>query len=120
MPHRRRRLCIDQAAPPALPPFAEKTYLLGYQVFLENGKLQDAWLLASAAVQHRPEAMDWRERLAQTSEWTGRQPQALQHWLALARRTGSAAAGGFMTQGMREHRAFVLIAMINRRKRKHS
>lgn len=82
----------DQAAPPALPPFDEKTYLLGYQVFLENGKLQDAWLLASAAVQHRPEAMDWRERLAQTSEWTGRQPQALQHWLALARRTGSDAA----------------------------
>ena len=40
----------DQAAPPALPPFDEKTYLLGYQVFLENGKLQDAWLLASAAV----------------------------------------------------------------------
>lgn len=39
-------------------------------------------------------AMDWRERLAQTSEWTGHQPQALQHWLVLARRTGTASLPG--------------------------
>ncbi len=32
----------------------------------------------------------------------------------------STAAGGVMTQGMRDHRAFVLVAMINRRKRKSS
>lgn len=77
---------------PALPRFDEKTYLLGYQVFLENGNLQDAWLLANAAVQHRPDSMDWRERLAQISEWTDRQPLALQQWLAIARHTGSDAA----------------------------
>lgn len=87
-----RSPALRVADTPALPRFDEKTYLLGYQVFLENGNLQDAWLLANAAVQHRPEAMDWRERLAQISEWTGRQPQALQHWLVLARRTGSDAA----------------------------
>lgn len=73
-------------------PFDEKTYLLGYQVFLENGNAEDAWQLAHTAVAQHPQDTAWRERLAQTSEWTGRQPLALQQWLHLAQSTDQESA----------------------------
>lgn len=73
--------------PPGLP-FDDKTYQLGYEVFLENRNLEDAWRVASAAVQQSPGDMAWRERLAQVSEWSGRQQLALDNWLALAQATG--------------------------------
>ena len=76
----------DTKAGPGLP-FDEKTYSLGYSVFLENKNLEDAWLLARAAVQQSPQNMVWRERLAQTSEWTLRLELALENWLVLARKT---------------------------------
>ena len=73
-------------------PFDDKTYALGYVVFLENRNLEDAWLVARAAVQQSPHDMVWRERLAQVSEWTLRLEMALENWLILARRTQKDAA----------------------------
>ena len=80
------------AAPPAAPhlpaaPFDDKVYTLGYDVFLENRKLEDAWAVAQAAVQQNPNNIVWRERLARVSEWTARPQIALQNWLAVARQT---------------------------------
>ena len=81
----------DTKAGPGLP-FDDKTYTLGYSVFLENRNLEDAWLVARAAVQQAPHNMVWRERMAQVSEWTLRLEVALEHWLVLARRTQKDAA----------------------------
>lgn len=95
--HPARRLAlpvVDQQTarrPPALP-FDDKTYSLGYEVFLENRKLEDAWAIATAAVRHNPADMRWRERLAQVSEWTQRPAVALENWLVLARRTDQESA----------------------------
>ncbi|MDY0105478.1 MAG: tetratricopeptide repeat protein [Giesbergeria sp.] len=90
------RVVVQKAAPvaktgPGLP-FDDKTYTLGYTVFLENQNLEDAWLVARAAVQQSPQDMAWRERLAQVSEWTQRLGMALEHWLVLARKTQKTAA----------------------------
>ena len=68
-------------------PFDDKTYELGYQVFLENRNLEDAWRVAAAAVHQAPGNMVWRERLAQVAEWSGRQQVALDNWLAIAQAT---------------------------------
>lgn len=67
--------------------FDNKTYTLGYEVFLESGNLDDAWLVAQAAVRQAPTDMVWRERLAKVSDWTQRGAIALEHWLVLARTT---------------------------------
>ena len=79
-----------QSAPtpkaPALP-FDDKAFSLGYEVFLENGKPEDAWAVANAAVQQQPSSLVWRERLARVSEWTERPVQALEQWLVIARQT---------------------------------
>lgn len=83
-----------QPAPSATPSLAfdDKTYSLGYLVFLENGNLEDAWALAQAAVRQQPGHMQWRQRLAEVSEWTGRLPQALENWLPVAQHTNQAIA----------------------------
>lgn len=68
-------------------PFDDKTYTLGYEVFLENKKLGDAWKVAASAVRQVPENLLWRERLARVAEWTQRPAMALDNWLHLARQT---------------------------------
>ena len=75
-----------EKAGPGLP-FDDKIYTLGYQVFLENRNLEDAWLVAKSAVQQAPNDLAWRERLAQVAEWTQRSDVALQNWLVIARAT---------------------------------
>ena len=75
-----------EKAGPGLP-FDDKIYTLGYQVFLENSNLEDAWLVAKSAVQQAPNDLAWRERLAQVAEWTQRSDVALQNWLVIARAT---------------------------------
>ena len=64
--------------------FNDKIYTLGYEVFLENRKLEDAWLVANSAVRQVPNNKTWRERLARVSEWTGRPQIALENWVKLA------------------------------------
>ena len=68
-------------------PFDDKIFTLGYEVFLENRKLDDAWQIASAAVRQVPEDIVWRERLARVSEWSGHPEIALENWLTVARQT---------------------------------
>lgn len=77
---------VDRSNGPQLP-FDDKAYTLGYEVFLENRKLEDAWKVAASAVRQSPEDMAWRERLAKVAEWTSRPEMALEHWWHLARQT---------------------------------
>ena len=65
--------------------FDNKAYTLGYEVFVENGKLEDAWVVAKSAVRQAPEDLVWCERLARVSEWTGRPQVALFYWLKVAK-----------------------------------
>lgn len=81
-----RTAAAGKRASPGLP-FDDKTYQLGYEVFLENRNLEDAWRVADAAVRQAPQNMVWRERLAQVSEWSGRPQVALDNWLAIAQAT---------------------------------
>ncbi|MFN3375165.1 MAG: tetratricopeptide repeat protein [Burkholderiaceae bacterium] len=78
-----------QPREPAAPglPFDDRIYTLGYEVFLENGKQEDAWAVAHAAVRQQPDSLLWRERLARVSDWTQRPDVALEHWLYVAQKT---------------------------------
>lgn len=69
-------------------PFDDRIYTLGFEVFLENRKLNDAWKVAASAVRQAPDNLAWRERLAQVAEWTGRPRQALENWLYVAQHGG--------------------------------
>ena len=73
-------------------PFDDRIYTLGYEAFLDNRNLEDAWKVAASAVRQTPDNAVWRKRLAQISEWTGRPQVALEHWQYLARATGSGEA----------------------------
>lgn len=64
--------------------FDNKAYTIGYEVFVENGKLEDAWVIAKSAVRQAPDDLVWCERLARVSEWTGRPQVALLYWLKVA------------------------------------
>lgn len=68
--------------------FDDRIFTLGYEVFLENRKLEDAWQVASAAVRQAPDDLAWRARLARVAEWTARPQVALDNWLKIARATG--------------------------------
>lgn len=85
------RPVADVVPPPGGPrlPFDDRIYSLGFEVFLANRKLEDAYRVAASAVRQAPEDIAWRKRLAQVSEWTTRPKEALEHWLILAQRTGS-------------------------------
>ncbi len=70
-------------------PFNDRIYTLGFEAFLDNKKLDDAWKVAASAVRQAPDNLVWRERLAKVSEWSGRPRTALENWRYLARATGS-------------------------------
>lgn len=73
-------------------PFDDRIYTLGFEAFLDNRKIDDAWKVAASAVQQAPEHALWRERLAKVSEWSGRPQTALKNWLILARQSNSEEA----------------------------
>ncbi|MGE5387086.1 MAG: tetratricopeptide repeat protein [Betaproteobacteria bacterium] len=73
-------------------PFNDRIYTLGFEAFLDNKKLDDAWKVAASAVRQAPDSLVWRERLAKVSEWSGRPRTALENWRYLARTTGSEEA----------------------------
>ena len=75
-----------------LRPYDEELYNLAYEVFLANANLKDAFRVAESAVAQRPGDLRWRERLAQTAEWSGQPQQALRQWVHIARTTGREAA----------------------------
>ncbi|MFC5302108.1 tetratricopeptide repeat protein [Azospira restricta] len=81
---RRVALADDARGGPQLP-FDDRIYTLGFEAFLDNRKLDDAWKVAASAVRQAPDHLGWRERLARVSEWTGRPRIALEQWLYVAR-----------------------------------
>ena len=73
-------------------PFDDALYTLSYDVFIANGNLGDALVVARSAVRQVPRDLAWRRRLAQVAEWSGLPQLALEQWHAIARATGEAAA----------------------------
>jgi predicted Zn-dependent protease len=84
----RLRLVAADAADIARLPFDDKSYRLGYDVFLNAGKPADAYRVAAAAVRAVPQDLAWRERLARAAEWSNQPRVALDNWLFLARHSG--------------------------------
>ena len=72
-------------------PYDEQAYKAAFDAFISNRNVNDARLVAEAAVRHRPDDMTWRRRLATTSEWSGAPRAALPHWLEYSRKTGDQA-----------------------------
>ncbi|MEG1969277.1 MAG: tetratricopeptide repeat protein [Burkholderiaceae bacterium] len=72
--------------------FDDEAYTLAYQTFTGNGRLTEAKAVAAAAVSQAPRQQAWRERLAQTADWTGDAPLALAQWRAMARQNHTTAA----------------------------
>ncbi len=66
-------------------PFDAELYGLSYDVFLANGNVAEAFLLAEKAVLSRPRDMEWRRKAAQSGEWSGDPAKALEHWFFLAK-----------------------------------
>lgn len=89
--HPAARLVATNRAGPQLP-FDDKTYELGYTVFLENRNQEDAWRVARAAVQQAPTNLTWRRRLADVAEWTQRPGEALAQWHYIALQTNDHTA----------------------------
>ncbi len=85
-------------------------YELAYNVFVGGGKLADARRVAETVVQRQPDSMVWRERLAQTAEWSGAPAQALEQWLWIAERSGSQKAWQAVMRlapGLNDDRAYL-------------
>lgn len=68
-----------EGGPPGLP-FNDRIYTLGYEAFIGNRNLEDAWRVADHAVRQLPQNLDWRLRLARVSEWSGRPETAITQW----------------------------------------
>lgn len=66
-------------APPGLP-FDDRLYTLGYDAFVGNRDLEDAYRVAEFAVRQAPASTAWRLRLAHVAEWSGRPQEALAQW----------------------------------------
>lgn len=73
-------------------PFDHRIYTLGFEAFLDNRKLDDAWKVAASAVLQAPDDPIWRERLAKVSEWSAQPQTALKNWLYLAHQINSEEA----------------------------
>jgi len=86
-------------------PFDDNLYTLSYDVFIANGNLRDALLVARAAVRQAPRNLAWRRRLAQVAEWSALPELALEQWHAIARATGEAEAWSQVKQRATQLRA---------------
>lgn len=75
---------VVQPTPEIKAAFEQELFELSHTVFLANGNLKDALLVAERAVNARPTDKVWREKAAQTAEWAGRSDRALVHWFYLA------------------------------------
>lgn len=91
-----RRIASD-ASPPSLQSaprasFDNDDYELAFKVFLANGNVASAQRVAQSAVDHDPDSIVWRERLAQVAEWNHAPDVALKNYAFLARRRNDAAS----------------------------
>ncbi|MEN3110782.1 tetratricopeptide repeat protein [Uliginosibacterium paludis] len=105
-----------EGGPPGLP-FNDRIYVLGYDAFIGNRNLEDAWRVAEYAVRQVPQSLDWRLRLARVSEWTGRPETAIDQWrwimeqgggLPRAQRDEASAAILRLAPGLFDDRALIL------------
>lgn len=71
---------IAPSSPDTIQSYNKKKYELAYQVFVENGKLNEAFRVAEAAVKQAPDEAIWHQRLAQIAEWTAQPMIALREW----------------------------------------
>ena len=111
------RLTRASTAPkaPGLP-FDEEAYTLGYDVFVGAGNLAEAFKVAESAVAQAPQSAEWRKRLAEVAEWSGRPVVALAQWLAHARIAGEEASWDAvlrLSQGLQDDAA--LLAVLSHR-----
>ncbi|GAC1324241.1 MAG: hypothetical protein NVSMB28_18220 [Collimonas sp.] len=63
-----------------------------YNAMLANKNLKEALRVAETANRRLPGDPLWMQRVATVNEWSGRAPQALQAWLAMARATNNPEA----------------------------
>lgn len=70
--------------------FDDEAYRLAFQIFVANGSLEDAYAVATSAIEQVPEHWVWHIRAAEVAEWSQRPRQALQRWFTLAEATGQA------------------------------
>jgi thioredoxin-like negative regulator of GroEL len=90
--------------------FNEEDHELAFNVFMGNNKPVDARRIAEAAVRYQPNSLKWRERLAQTAEWSGSPGQALEQWLWLAEHGGGNKAWQAVLRlapGLNDDRAYL-------------
>ena len=66
-------------------PFDEIIYDLAYQTFLATGNVNNAYLVAKAAVRQKPRNVTWRRHLARTAQWNSKPNIALQNWIFLVK-----------------------------------
>ena len=97
-------LAEDSAGPQI--PFDAELYNLGYDVFLANSNLHDAFYLAQKAVNMRPNDPVWRKKAALSGEWSGNFSSALEHWLFIATNTGDQEANQNARRLARQLREF--------------
>ncbi len=83
---------LMRTAAQSIPAFDEEAYELAYRVFLANGDVNDAYRVAQAAVGRVPNNLVWRERFAQTAEWSEEPEVALRQWYFIAERRRSPAS----------------------------
>ncbi len=70
-------------------PYTEESYRLAFDVFIANSNFADARRVAEAALEARPDDLDWRTRLIRVAEWSGDALEALRQWKIIAARRPS-------------------------------
>ena len=63
--------------------YEDQTFELAYKTFIYNNNATDAFYLALIAINKKPNAIIWRERLAQTAIWSGHVDVALEQMIYL-------------------------------------
>ena len=63
--------------------YNEDKFNLAYQAYIYDGKAEEAYGIASIAIQHNPQSVEWLKRVAQTALWTNRPSIALNTYLKL-------------------------------------
>lgn len=69
--------------------YNKELYVTAYETFLGAGEVNDAYIVALAAVQQRSDDLKWRERLYQVSRWNGHDNMAMEQLLYLIDRTNN-------------------------------
>ncbi|HEX5360140.1 MAG TPA: tetratricopeptide repeat protein [Fluviicoccus sp.] len=85
-------IAVTHAAEQPWATFAVDSYRLGYEVYLQQGKTEQAFRVAEEALRRWPEDRLWLTRYAKAAEWNRQPAAALAAWLRLARKTNDREA----------------------------